>query len=218
MNKKTVWTIISIVELIAAIVVIMLDLFIPAVVIVALMVVSLIIRREHIRTMGFKRPKSWAKLVGFVLAGVVILQLFDIGVAIPVLNRLTGTTIDYSGFRNLKGNVGLLVTFLLFTWTLAAFIEEIAFRGYLQKLLFGLFGSSLTGIILTIGISSLLFGLIHTEQGIIGVVVSAIDGIFFGWLKWKHDNNLWASILAHGLYNSLGLIIFFFTGPIYGLW
>jgi hypothetical protein len=63
MNKKTVWTIITIVELIAAIVVIMLDLFIPAVVIVALMVVSLIIRREHIRTVGFKRPKSWLKLV-----------------------------------------------------------------------------------------------------------------------------------------------------------
>ncbi len=218
MNKKTVWTIITVVELIAAIVVIMFDLLIPAVVIVALMVVSLIIRHEHIRTVGFKRPKSWAKLFGLAFAGVVFLQLFDIGIVMPILNRLTGTTIDYSGFSSLKGNVGQLATYLLFSWILAAFIEEIAFRGYLQKLLFSLFGSALTGIILTIGISGLLFGLIHTEQGTIGVVVTIIDGIFYGWLKWKQDNNLWASILAHGFYNSIGVIIFFFTGPIYGLW
>ena len=218
MNKKTIWIVITIIELIAACVVIALDLFIPAVLICAMMGISLIIRREHISIVGFKRPKSWLKLAGFAFLGVVFLQLFDIGVVMPILNRLTGTTIDYSGFSSLKGNVGQLATFLLFSWILAAFIEEIAFRGYLQKLLFSLFGSALSGLILTIGISSLLFGFIHTEQGIIGIVVTTIDAIFFSLLKWKQDNNLWASILAHGFYNSIGVIIFFFTGPIYGLW
>jgi len=102
-NKKMVWTIKTILELIAVIVVIALDFFILAVVMVALMVVSLIIRREHISIVGFKHPKSWLKLVGFAFAGVVFLQLFDIGVVMPIMNRLTGTTIDYSGFSNLKG-------------------------------------------------------------------------------------------------------------------
>lgn len=218
MNKNTIWTVVTILELIAAVVVIALDLFIPTILILVLMAVSLLIRRENISTIGFKRPKSWLKLAGFSLAGVIILQLFDIGVVMPILNRLTGTTIDYSGFSNLKGNVGQLALFLLLSWTLAALGEEIVYRGYLQKLLFSLFGKALIGVILTIGVSSLLFGLAHTEQGIIGVVVTTIDAIFFSWLKWKQDNNLWASILAHGFYNSIGMIIFFFAGPIYGLW
>jgi uncharacterized protein len=42
--------------------------------------------------------------------------------------------------------------------------------------------------------------------------------VFFSWLKLKFDGNLWAAILAHGFYNSIGVIVFFFTGPIYGLW
>jgi hypothetical protein len=136
----------------------------------------------------------------------------------PVLNRLTGTTIDYSGFANLKGNLGQLLLLLVLSWTLAALGEEMVYRGYPQKQLTGLFGSSLPGILLTVGVSSLLFGLAHTEQGLIGVVVTTIDALFFSWLKLRFGNNLWAAILAHGFYNSTGIFVFFFTGPIYGLW
>lgn len=92
------------------------------------------------------------------------------------------------------------------------------YRGYLQKRLGDLLGTNTIGLILTVGISSLLFGIAHTEQGIIGVVVTTLDALFFSWLKLKHENNLWAAILAHGFRNSTGLIIFYFTGPIYGLW
>lgn len=157
-------------------------------------------------------------MVGFAFIGVVFLQLFDVGVVLPIMNRLTGTTIDYSGFANLKGNLGQLVLLLVLSWTLAALGEEIVYRGYFQKLLTNLFGSNLPGVLLTVGISSLLFGLAHTEQGLIGVVVTTVDALFFSWLRLKFDDNLWAAILAHGFYNSIGVIVFFFTGPIYGLW
>jgi membrane protease YdiL (CAAX protease family) len=136
----------------------------------------------------------------------------------PILNRLTGATIDYSGFANLKGNPGQLLFYLVVTWTLAALGEEVVYRGYLQKRLGDLFGTNTIGLILTVGISSLLFGIAHTEQGIIGVVVTTLDALFFSWLKLRHGNNLWAAILAHGFSNSIGLIIFYFMGPIYGLW
>jgi hypothetical protein len=29
---------------------------------------------------------------------------------------------------------------------------------------------------------------------------------------------LWAAVLAHGFNNTIGLVTFFFVGPIYGLW
>lgn len=217
-NTKTFWKIITVVELVAAAAAVLLDLFLPTLVILGMIVVSLLIRREHIRSLGFKRPQSWPRMVGFVFVSVVFLQLFDVGVIMPIMNRLTGTTIDYSGFAHLKGNLEQLFLFLTLSWTLAAMGEEIVYRGYFQKLLTDLFGSDLPGVLLTVGISSLLFGLAHTEQGLIGVVVTTIDALFFSWLKRKFDDNLWVAILAHGFYNSIGMIVFYFTGPIYGLW
>lgn len=68
------------------------------------------------------------------------------------------------------------------------------------------------------GVSSLLFGLAHSEQGLTGVVVTTIDALVFSWLKRRFDHNLWSAILAHGFYNSLGLIVVFFVGPVEGLW
>ena len=218
MNTKTIWKIITIIELAAIVATVLLDLFIPTLVIIGLMVISLLIRREHIAVMGFKRPQSWLAMAVFTFVITLFLQLFDVGVVMPIMNRLTGTTIDYSGFASLQGNLGQLFLLLALSWTLAAVGEELAYRGYLQKVLGGLFGSSMTGVWLTVVISSVVFGLAHTEQGIIGVVVTTIDAIVFSWLKLKFDNNLWASILAHGFYNSIGVITFYFIGPIYGLW
>lgn len=218
MNSRIFWQIITVIELAAIVTAILLDLFLPTLVILGLMGVSLLIRREHISVMGFKRPQSWASLAGFAFISAFLLQLFDAGVVMPILNRLTGQTIDYSGFAHLQGNLGQLLLLLALSWTLAAVGEELAYRGYLQKVLGDLLGSSLTAVLLTAVISSVLFGLAHLEQGLIGVVVTTGDALFFSWLKWKFNNNLWVTILAHGFYNAIGIIIFFFTGPIYGLW
>lgn len=218
MNNQTIWKIITIFEIILATAVVLLDLFLPTIVILLMLVVSLLVRREHFRTLGFKRLKSWVRMAGFAFLVVFLLQLFNVGVVMPVMNRLTGTVIDTSAYATLKGNIGQLAVLLAFSWTLAALGEEIAFRGYIQKLLTSLFGINLPGVWLNVILSSLLFGLLHTEQGIIGVVIATLGGLVFSWLKYKYDNNLWAAILGHGFYNSIGVIVFFFTGPITGLW
>ena len=218
MKANTLWKIITVIELVAVVVVVLRDLFLPTLVLLGMLVISLLIRHEPAATLGFKSTPSWPKVAGWTLLGAVCLQLFDVGVLMPILNRVTGTTIDYSGFAQLKGNLGQLLLFLALSWTLAAMGEEIAYRGYVQKLLTDLFGDGPSGVWLTVGLSSLMFGLAHTEQGLIGVVVTTVDALFYSWLKRKFDGNLWATILAHGFYNSVGMIVFYFAGPIYGLW
>lgn len=218
MNTKNTWKIIAIIELSAIVVTVLFDLFIPTLILLGLMVVSLLIRRENIQIMGFKRPRSWPQMVGVTFLIAFLLQLFDAGLVMPILNRVTGTTLDTSGFAHLQGNLGQLLVFLALSWTLAALGEELGYRGYLQKVLGDVFGSDLAGAALTLILSSVLFGLAHTEQGLIGVVVTTGDALVFSLLKRKFDNNLWAAILAHGFYNSIGVIIFYFTGPIHGLW
>lgn len=217
MNSKLAWRILAFIELIAIAATILLDLFLPTIIIVGLMFISLLLRRERIRTVGFRRPLSWPRLAGLALIVAFLMQLFDVGVVMPIMNRLTGDSIDYSGFANIEGNLGQLVVILVVSWTIAAVGEELAYRGYLQKTLGILFGKSKYGVMFVVAISSILFGLAHTEQGLVGVTITTIDALIYSWLKIKYDS-LWAPILAHGFYNSIGVIVFYFTGPIYGLW
>lgn len=217
MNSRLL-KILTVIELIVAIMIVLLDFFNRTLLILAMLALSLLIRREKFNSLGLKKSKSWPRVIGASFIIAVLLQLFDAGVLMPVLNRLTGTTINYSGFANLQGNPSQLLFLLPLGWTLAAFGEEVVYRGYLQKLLGELFGKGIGGAVIAIGISSLLFGLAHRDQGLIGVVVTTLDAVIFSLLKRKFDDNLWAAILAHGIYNTIGIVVFYFTGPIYGLW
>jgi hypothetical protein len=58
----------------------------------------------------------------------VVWSLLQLGLVMPVLNHLTGDRRDLSQFADLQGNLGMLAGFVLLTWTLAAFGEEIAYR------------------------------------------------------------------------------------------
>lgn len=218
MRAEKTWKAITLIELLLASVVILRDIFIPTLVILVMVVISLFIRREKLSALGFKKPKSWPSLIGIALTAALLLQLFDAGVLMPILNRLTGTTIQFSGSATLMGNPQELLIYLAASWTLAALGEEIVYRGYLQKLPIDLLGNNTLGVIASIGLSSLLFGLAHIEQGIVGVIVTAFDALFYSFLKRKFNGNLWLTVLAHGFYNTIGVIVFYFTGPITGLW
>jgi membrane protease YdiL (CAAX protease family) len=216
-NNKDFWKIISLIELLISFLVIFLDLFIPTIIILGIMIISLLIRKEKISSLGFKKTENAFGMVVNVLLLVIIWTFLQLALFMPVLNHLTGTTQDLRTFENLKGNLGNLLFFLILTWTLAAFGEEIVYRGYLQKRIYDMFENPRIAIFSGIAISSLLFGLAHTEQGLIGVTITTLDAIFFSLLKIKYDN-MWAPILAHGFSNTIGLTAFFFVGPIYGLW
>ena len=66
-------------------------------------------------------------------------------------------------------------------------------------------------------IRSVLFGVLHSEQGLIGVLVVSLDAVAFSVVRYR-CRTLWASILAHGFNNTIGLVGFFLVGPVHGLW
>ena len=78
----------------------------------------------------------------------------------------------------------------------------------------GLLQASVAIAVLT---SSLLFGLLHTQQGIVGVLLTTLDGLVFAVLRFRLGT-VWAPVLAHGFNNTIGFVAFFFLGPVYGLW
>ena len=92
-----------------------------------------------------------------------------------------------------------------------------AFRGYLLTRLRELLGGGPAALAAAVLVSSVLFGVLHGEQGVVGVVAVALDGVAFCLLRLYYGT-VWAPVLAHGFNNTLGLLTFFLIGPVYGFW
>ncbi len=180
--------------------------------------VSFLVSKKSFEHLGFRRSPQWKSMAAQVFGLMVVWSIITLGVTIPVLHWLTGQNQDLSAFLNLKGNVPQLFGFLLASWTLAALGEEFVYRGYMQQKVKELFGNTFLVGVISVVFSSVLFGLAHTEQGLIGVCITFLDAVWFSVIKRHYQNNLWAAVLAHGFSNSIGIIWFFFFGPIYSFW
>jgi membrane protease YdiL (CAAX protease family) len=206
-----------VVEVALATTAVLMDLLIPSVVLCLLAGLSLAVRRARPATLGFHRVAHPGRLAGRVLALAAGWTLLQVGLVMPVLNHVTGDRQDLSDFEDLEGNAGLLVLMIVASWLLGALVEETAVRGYLQTRITDVLGAQRLGILVAVVFTSALFGVLHTEQGAIGVVLTFLDALFFSWLRWHHGT-LWASVLGHGFNNTIGMVTFFLVGPVYGLW
>ncbi|WP_406831038.1 CPBP family intramembrane glutamic endopeptidase [Pedococcus sp. KACC 23699] len=195
----------------------MADWFIPSVVLVGMAAVSLAVRRQGPSSLGFHRSANPWRLVGQMAGFAIAWTLLNVALLIPVVNHLSGQRQDVSGFADLQGDVGLLLLYVCAAWVVAAFCEEVAFRGYLVTRLTDVLGHGRPSLVTAVAVSSVLFGLLHTEQGWVGVVLSAFGAAVFSVLRFR-CRTLWAPILAHGFDDTIGFVWFFFFGPAYGLW
>jgi membrane protease YdiL (CAAX protease family) len=205
------------VEATAAALAVLADLLIPSLLLLAMAVVSLAVRRAGLGSLGLRRLTHGWRVAGVVLVLTVLWSVFQLSVTMPIANHVSGRTQDLEAFEDLQGNVGLLAAFLALGWVLGALVEEVAYRGYLLTRLREAVGHGRAGVVAAVLVSSLLFGLAHTEQGVVGVAVVTLDGLFFCALRYRF-RSLWASVLAHGFNNSLGFVAFFLAGPFYGFW
>ena len=210
------WLVVAGFEAAAAALAVLLDLAIPSLVLLAMAAVSLLVRRQGVATLGFARIGGWS-LVGKMALFAVIWSVFQLVVTMPIANHVSGQRQDLSAFEDLQGNAGLLVALIALGWVLGGLVEELAYRGYLLTRFREACGSGRIALVVAVLASSMLFGFAHSEQGVIGVLVVTLDGIYFSVLRF-HYATLWASVLAHGFNNTIGFLAFFLVGPVYGFW
>jgi membrane protease YdiL (CAAX protease family) len=210
------WTAVTAIEVLASAAAVLLDLLIPSLVMLALAGLSLVVRHEGWGSLGFARQR-FGVLAGKMLLFAGAWSLFQLALAMPVANHVSGQEQDVSGFADLEGNVAMLALMLVLGWTLGALAEETAYRGYLLTRMRGLFGGGRAAVVVAVLMSSLLFGVAHTEQGLVGVLLVTLDGIAFSFLRY-HYRTLWASVLAHGFNNTIGFVAFFLVGPVGAFW
>lgn len=128
--SKRAWGWVAAGEVAAATLAVFLDVLIPTLVLLAMATLSLLVRRRGLGSLGLL-PAANPGLVLKMLAFAAAWSLLQLGVTMPIANRISGDEQDVSDFAGLEGNLGLLAIYLILGWTLAALGEELAYRGYL---------------------------------------------------------------------------------------
>lgn len=166
--------------------------------------------RSGLRGLGLGRPRSWSRTLSLgVLYSVIIFLVFRIGLG-PLLENLTGNERDLSRFDYLKGDLPALANTIIMLWFTAAFFEEVLFRGFLITNIEQLLGNRKRGWIVGLLVSSVLFALVHSYQGISGVLLTGSAAVFLGLIFLLHERNLWIPIIAHGITDTSGAVLVYF--------
>jgi membrane protease YdiL (CAAX protease family) len=171
--------------------------------------ISLLIRRQSLQAIGFRRVVSWRRTVLIATCFAVFLQVLSVYVTEPLISHSTGQPSDLSQFRDAVGNVGVTSVWLAIAWTFAAFGEEFVYRGYVLNRIADALGSGSRALGIAMVATSVLFGIGHSYQGATGMIDTTISGLVFGGLYVWSGRNLWLPILTHGLADTIAIVLIF---------
>ena len=172
--------------------------------------ISLRLRGRGWSDVGLRRPASWRRALAIGVGAGIAMEVFSTFVTVPLWSRLFGVPPDLSDFRPMVGNLRLVLVALALTWTLAAFGEEMSFRGYVLDRLAEAGRRTRPAWGAALVASSVLFGWAHGGQGITGMAQEALAGFMLGALYLACGRNLWPPIVAHGVANSVAFVLIYF--------
>jgi membrane protease YdiL (CAAX protease family) len=160
--------------------------------------------------MGLRWPAHPARTLAIGLTVGVIYQFLGLYVIEPLLARLTsGELPDVTMFRPIVGDEARLAMWLVLVWTLAAFMEELVYRGWIMTRVAEVGRLSAGSWVAAVVVSSAIFGAVHLYQGVSGVIATGLTGAMLAGLYLGTGRNLWASILAHGFMDTVGFVMIY---------
>jgi hypothetical protein len=170
---------------------------------------SLWLRGLRWRDVGLALPPGWPRLTGIGIAAGIAMWLLEFFFTMPMLHRFLGYWPDLSTFDDLVGSIELLLIYLALNWVLAAFGEEMVWRGYALPRVAQFCGSGTRAWVIALVVVNLGFGLAHLYQGPSGVVQATVAGVLLGILYLATGRNLVVPVLAHGISNSIDFIVMY---------
>ena len=160
---------------------------------------SAILYRQPVNTLGFVKIyglKPYAFAVGIWLMALTILMFWIAALNWLKLDFLLPPDTAQQVMDKAGGN---LIATLILVGIVGPIAEEIFFRGFVLTGLMKRFG-----VTRSLLLSSLLFGIFHFDPG--AIVPTFILGLALGWVYLK-TGALWPAIFAHGLHNSLAIML-----------
>lgn len=209
--------IITLLEIALIVIIVIKDIWLPTVLILVLAIFMTNWQKRPIEDLGLRPFKKPIKAVLLMIFLATVMQLTHFVVTMPLLGHLTNTTKSLVPVNNLHENLSGLFLMLGISWTMAAVGEEIVYRGYLLSRIKKVFEVRKHAVLIGIILTSMLFGWAHREQGIMGIIITAIDGGIYSIIKEKFKS-IWPAVIVHGMSNTIGLVAVYFLGTINFLW
>jgi uncharacterized protein len=171
--------------------------------------ISLRVRGLRWRDVGLTSNRSWPRTMALGIGAGLLMEAFELFVSQPLLARLTGKQPDFSDFQAIHGNVKLLSLAVALAWTLAAFGEEMVWRGYLMNRVAGLGRRTRLAWFASLIAVNMLFGYAHSNQGITGIIDEGLMGVILGFFYLGTNRNLSVPIIAHGMADTVDVVWMF---------
>jgi len=171
--------------------------------------ISLRLRKLRWRDVGLTLYRSWKRSIALGVALGVGLELLELFVTQPLLIHVLHKKPDLELFRALNGNIKWTLIAIAGAWTLAAFGEEMVYRGYLMNRVADLFDRTPAAWIASLVIVHVGFGLAHAYQGITGILDEALMGFILGIAYLRCGRNLAVPIIAHGVSDTIDMILIY---------
>ena len=111
----------------------------------------------------------------------------------------------------IRGNVVAFAGWIVVTWAVGAFAEELLFRGFLINGVAWVVGRAGVGVGVGVVSQAVLFGVLHLYQGTFGFVSAGLFALLMGVAYLATGRNLWPLILVHGTWNTVGIAGVYFS-------
>ncbi len=172
--------------------------------------VSLRLRRVRWRDIGFMRLEDWPRTLGVGIGCGIAIAGFQLLACQPLVAWIFGEQPDLSDFDSLHGNLTLLLLLLAVSWAVAAFGEEMVYRGYLMNRVADWGRRGRKGWVVSALSVSFAFGVAHASQGPSGMVVEGLAGLWLAIIYLRTKRNLLVPIIAHGIQNTIDFLLIYF--------
>ena len=154
-------------------------------------------------SLGLKKHSAKNHLLNFIVLFIGFNLLGFIG---QYISQQVGTPPDISKFDGLKGNLPVLFAAIGSVIVTSGFGEEMIYRGFILERLTNLFSSFKNPAIIALFTQAFIFGIIHSYQGLSGIIGTGLAGLLFGAVYLSMGRNLTMLIFFHGFVNTLNFI------------
>ena len=170
---------------------------------------SIRVRGLRWRDLGLERFRSWKMTIALGIVAGILLESFELFVSQPLLVKYLHKQPDLEVFHDLHGNLQITLIYVALAWTLAAFGEEMVYRGYLMNRVADLFNRTRSAWIISLIVVHLGFGVAHAYQGLTGIIDEGLSGLLLGLIYLRTGRNLSVPIIAHGLGDTIDFLLIF---------
>ena len=147
--------------------------------------------------LGFRQPQRWLTVPIWSFGILVIFIVAQAAVPALVGEFFAVPQPDMSRYDVIRGNLPMAVLFAISLPLFAAIPEEIVYRGFMIDRFTTLFGGGSGASWLAALAQAFIFGLIHFQWGVGGILATTIMGLVWGVAFILCGRNLWIVIFAH---------------------